>query len=104
MNRTNAHPRAARRAFTLLELLVVMGILLVLATLTVISVGKVTRDALLAAIKDITLGSSAIDLRYARTGSGDGKGAARGSANGGRSERQANGAVVKSYDITPKTS
>ena len=41
---------AARRrsAFTLLELLVVMGILLVLATLTAISVGKVTRDAKLA--------------------------------------------------------
>ena len=35
-------------AFTLLELLVVMGILLVLATLTAISVGKVTRDAKLA--------------------------------------------------------
>ena len=48
MNRTDPHPRAARRAFTLLELLVVMGILLVLATLTVISVGKVTRDAKLA--------------------------------------------------------
>jgi type II secretory pathway pseudopilin PulG len=43
--------RGARRrsvAFTLLELLVVMGILLVLATLTAISVGKVTRDAKLA--------------------------------------------------------
>jgi prepilin-type N-terminal cleavage/methylation domain-containing protein len=43
--------RVARRrgaAFTLLELLVVMGILLVLATLTAISVGKVTRDAKLA--------------------------------------------------------
>ena len=39
MTRTASHPRAARRAFTLLELLVVMGILLVLATLTVISVG-----------------------------------------------------------------
>jgi prepilin-type N-terminal cleavage/methylation domain-containing protein len=37
-----------RRAFTLLELLVVMGILLILATLTAISVGKVTRDAKLA--------------------------------------------------------
>jgi prepilin-type N-terminal cleavage/methylation domain-containing protein len=48
MTRTASHPRAARRAFTLLELLVVMGILLVLATLTVISVGKVTRDAKLA--------------------------------------------------------
>ena len=48
MNRTHPHPHAARRAFTLLELLVVMGILLVLATLTVISVGKVTRDAKLA--------------------------------------------------------
>ena len=35
-------------AFTLLELLVVMGILLILATLTAISVGKVTRDAKLA--------------------------------------------------------
>ena len=43
--RTNTRPRAA---FTLLELLVVMGILLVLATLTAISVGKVTRDAKLA--------------------------------------------------------
>ena len=48
MNRHTHHPRVARRAFTLLELLVVMGILLVLATLTVISVGKVTRDAKLA--------------------------------------------------------
>jgi len=48
MNHPNPHPRVARRAFTLLELLVVMGILLVLATLTVISVGKVTRDAKLA--------------------------------------------------------
>jgi prepilin-type N-terminal cleavage/methylation domain-containing protein len=48
MNHPNHHPRVARRAFTLLELLVVMGILLVLATLTVISVGKVTRDAKLA--------------------------------------------------------
>lgn len=44
-------PRADCRrvaGFTLLELLVVMGILLVLATLTAISVGKVTRDAKLA--------------------------------------------------------
>ena len=48
MNRPYCHPRDARRAFTLLELLVVMGILLVLATLTVVSVGKVTRDAKLA--------------------------------------------------------
>ncbi len=42
--------RASRApsAFTLLELLVVMGILLILATLTTISVGKVTRDAKLA--------------------------------------------------------
>ena len=40
--------RSAHRAFTLLELLVVMGILLVLATLTGISVTKVTRDAKLA--------------------------------------------------------
>jgi len=40
--------RSAYRAFTLLELLVVMGILLVLATLTGISVTKVTRDAKLA--------------------------------------------------------
>jgi len=37
--------RLPSRAFTLLELLVVMGILLVLATLTGISVSKVTRDA-----------------------------------------------------------
>jgi prepilin-type N-terminal cleavage/methylation domain-containing protein len=43
--RTNLRPRAA---FTLLELLVVMGILLVLAVLTAVSVGKVTRDAKLA--------------------------------------------------------
>jgi prepilin-type N-terminal cleavage/methylation domain-containing protein len=42
---TNLRPRAA---FTLLELLVVMGILLVLAVLTAVSVGKVTRDAKLA--------------------------------------------------------
>jgi prepilin-type N-terminal cleavage/methylation domain-containing protein len=41
-----AHP--VRGGFTLLELLVVMGILLILATLTAISVGKVTRDAKLA--------------------------------------------------------
>ena len=39
---------ALRAGFTLLELLVVMGILLILATLTAISVGKVTRDAKLA--------------------------------------------------------
>ena len=37
-----------RAAFTLLELLVVMGILLVLAVLTAFSVGKVTSDAKLA--------------------------------------------------------
>jgi prepilin-type N-terminal cleavage/methylation domain-containing protein len=43
---TVARRRAA--AFTLLELLVVMGIILVLATLTGISVSKVTRDAKLA--------------------------------------------------------
>jgi type II secretory pathway pseudopilin PulG len=36
------------RAFTLLELLVVMGIMMILAVLTAISVGKVTRDAKLA--------------------------------------------------------
>ena len=54
--------------------------------------GKVTRDDLLAAIKDITLGSSAIDLRYARTGSGDGaangdqlrKGGGQGGVRGGK--------------------
>jgi prepilin-type N-terminal cleavage/methylation domain-containing protein len=38
----------ARRGFTLLELLVVIGILLVLATLTGVGVTKVTRDARLA--------------------------------------------------------
>ncbi len=43
-----AMPAPASAAFTLLELLVVMGILLILATLTAISVGKVTRDAKLA--------------------------------------------------------
>ena len=48
MNRLITHPRTQYRAFTLLELLVVMGILLVLAVLTAISVGKVTRDAKLA--------------------------------------------------------
>jgi prepilin-type N-terminal cleavage/methylation domain-containing protein len=37
-----------QRAFTLLELLVVMGILLVLAVLTTVSVSKVTRDAQLS--------------------------------------------------------
>ena len=43
-------PRRSRTlaAFTLLELLVVMGILLILAVLTTMSVGKVTRDAKLA--------------------------------------------------------
>ena len=35
--------------------------------------GKVTRSDLLAAIKDITLGSSAIDLRYARASGSSGK-------------------------------
>ena len=44
--RTVRLPR--RAAFTLLELLVVMGILLVLAVLTAFSVGKVTSDAKLA--------------------------------------------------------
>ena len=39
---------APARAFTLLELLVVMGIMMILAVLTAISVGKVTRDAKLA--------------------------------------------------------
>ena len=47
MARTRRNPRP-RLAFTLLELLVVMGILLVLAGLTAVSVGKVTRDAKLA--------------------------------------------------------
>ncbi len=46
--RTSSGAPGERRAFTLLELLVVMGILLILATLTAISVGKVTRDAKLA--------------------------------------------------------
>ena len=45
---TPGRAHAMRAAFTLLELLVVMGILLILATLTAISVGKVTRDAKLA--------------------------------------------------------
>jgi prepilin-type N-terminal cleavage/methylation domain-containing protein len=47
---TSARPlhRLRRTAFTLLELLVVMGILLVLAVLTAFSVGKVTSDAKLA--------------------------------------------------------
>jgi prepilin-type N-terminal cleavage/methylation domain-containing protein len=44
----SARVTRAWAAFTLLELLVVMGILLILATLTAISVGKVTRDAKLA--------------------------------------------------------
>ncbi|MBL9140687.1 MAG: prepilin-type N-terminal cleavage/methylation domain-containing protein [Phycisphaerae bacterium] len=39
----------SRRAFTLLELLVVMGILLVLAVLTAVSVGTLTRDAKISA-------------------------------------------------------
>lgn len=46
--RSHLRSRPAARAFTLLELLVVMGILLILAVLTTISVGKVTRDARLA--------------------------------------------------------
>jgi prepilin-type N-terminal cleavage/methylation domain-containing protein len=48
--RPPASPSARARpvGFTLLELLVVMGILLLLATLTAIGVGKVTRDAKLA--------------------------------------------------------
>jgi len=49
MSSRSVHAACRRSAaFTLLELLVVMGILLVLATLTAISVGKVTRDAKLA--------------------------------------------------------
>lgn len=48
MHAPSRQPRRARAAFTLLELLVVMGILLILAVLTAISVGKVTRDAKLA--------------------------------------------------------
>ena len=39
---------ARARAFTLLELLVVMGIMMILAVLTATSVSKVTRDAKLA--------------------------------------------------------
>ncbi|MFM7809363.1 MAG: YHYH protein, partial [Planctomycetota bacterium] len=42
--------------------------------------GKVTRADLLAAIKDTTLGSAAIDLKYARTGKGEGGG------NGGQAK------------------
>jgi len=48
MTSARLHPRLRRTAFTLLELLVVMGILLVLAVLTAFSVGKVTSDAKLA--------------------------------------------------------
>lgn len=43
-----SRPMRRLAAFTLLELLVVMGILLILAVLTTISVGKITRDAKLA--------------------------------------------------------
>jgi prepilin-type N-terminal cleavage/methylation domain-containing protein len=43
--------------FTLLELLVVMGILLILATLTAIGVGKVTRDAKLANATNVLVAS-----------------------------------------------
>lgn len=39
---------ARRRAFTLLELLVVMGVLLLLAVLTAVSVGAITKDARIA--------------------------------------------------------
>ena len=45
---SSARRLAPARAFTLLELLVVMGIMMILAVLTAISVGKVTRDAKLA--------------------------------------------------------
>ena len=45
---SSARRLARARAFTLLELLVVMGIMMILAVLTAISVGKVTRDAKLA--------------------------------------------------------
>ena len=45
---SSAQRLAQARAFTLLELLVVMGIMMILAVLTAISVGKVTRDAKLA--------------------------------------------------------
>lgn len=49
MTSNRRQPRSMRpSAFTLLELLVVMGILLILAVLTAVSVGKVTRDAKLA--------------------------------------------------------
>ena len=48
MTQARANLRPRRAAFTLLELLVVMGILLVLAVLTAFSVGKVTSDAKLA--------------------------------------------------------
>ncbi len=44
----SSHNLRPRAAFTLLELLVVMGILPVLAVLSAVSVGKVTRDAKLA--------------------------------------------------------
>ncbi len=48
--------------------------------------GKVTRADLLAAIKDITLGSAAVDLKYARTGKGQGGGDG-GGAGGDRPRR-----------------
>jgi type II secretory pathway pseudopilin PulG len=49
--------RAPRRGFTLLELLVVIGILMVLAVLTGIGVTKVTRDARLAGATNTIISS-----------------------------------------------
>ncbi len=55
--RTSPSVNWAPTAFTLLELLVVMGILLILATLTAISVGKVTRDAKLSNATNVLVAS-----------------------------------------------